>query len=97
LGKKPNERFDGIASPQAAQLAAQTLSNETTVIIPGSGHGALFSFGLPDGSPANPCAQKVVASFLENPMSPDTSCGSTLSPPTFTTSPGGMMPSKRAP
>jgi pimeloyl-ACP methyl ester carboxylesterase len=89
--------FDGITSPQAAQLAAQTLSNSTTVIIPGAGHGALFSFGLPDGSPANPCAQKVVASFLDDPTSPDTSCVSTLSPPTFTTSPGGMMPSKRAP
>jgi hypothetical protein len=79
----------------ASCISACCLGSPDGYVIPG--HGALFSFGLPDDSPANPCAQKVVASFLANPFAPDTSCVATLSTPTFTTSAGGMMPSKRVP
>lgn len=78
--------FDGKTAPLAAVYAASTLQNSTTVIIPGAGHGALFLIGLPDSSPAKPCAQNIVASFLANPFAPDTSCVGTLTPTPFTVS-----------
>lgn len=40
--------FDGKTSPQWAVYAASTLQNSTTVVIPGSGHGVAFGYGLPD-------------------------------------------------
>jgi pimeloyl-ACP methyl ester carboxylesterase len=84
--------FDGKTSPQWAVYAASTLQNSTTVIIPGAGHGALFLIGLPNDSPAKPCAQHVVASFLSNPMKPDTGCVATLTAPPFTTSASPLPP-----
>lgn len=77
--------FDGKSSPQWAAYVAGTLQNSTNIVIPGAGHGALFLFGLPDSSPAKPCTQHVVASFLSNPMQPDIGCVAGLSPEPFTT------------
>jgi hypothetical protein len=84
--------FDGKTSPQWAINVAGTLSDSATVVIPGAGHGALFAFGLPDDSPARPCAKQVVASFLANPSAPDTSCVDSLTPPPFSGSPGNLSP-----
>lgn len=78
--------FDGKTAPQWAVYAAGTLENSTTVIVPGAGHGTLFLIGLPDDSPAKPCAKGVVESFLSNPMAPDTSCVASLTPYPFATS-----------
>jgi pimeloyl-ACP methyl ester carboxylesterase len=76
--------FDGKTSPQWAVYAAGTLEKSTTVVIPGAGHGALFQIGLPNKK-AKDCAQSVVASFLSNPMKPNTGCVATLKAPNFTT------------
>ncbi len=84
--------FDGKTSPQWAIYAAGTLENSTTVVIPGGGHGALFLIGLPDDSLAKPCAISVVASFLSNPMAPDTSCVGSLTPYLFGTSSSVLSP-----
>ncbi|MGO9454423.1 MAG: alpha/beta hydrolase [Candidatus Binataceae bacterium] len=66
--------YDGKTSPMWAIYVAKTLSNSTTIIIPGIGHLV---------TPQSPCAQTVFQSFLENPTSPDTSCVAGLTPPPF--------------
>ena len=66
--------FDGKTSPQWGIYVAGTLENSTVVTVPRSGHGALFLIQLPHDTPARPCTQSVVASFLSNPMAPDTTC-----------------------
>jgi pimeloyl-ACP methyl ester carboxylesterase len=86
--------FDGKTAPQWAINVAGTLQNSTTTVFPGLGHGALFAVGIPDDSPAKPCAQNVVASFLSNPMSPDTSCVSSLTPYPFNTSVNPLAPDR---
>jgi pimeloyl-ACP methyl ester carboxylesterase len=78
--------FDGKTAPQWAIYVAGTLQNSITTVFPGLGHGALFAVGLPDDSPAKPCAQSVVASFFANPAAPDTSCVASLTPYPFNTS-----------
>ncbi len=75
--------FDGKTSPQSAFYAASTLSNSTTVVIPGGGHGALYLVNMAAGSPAIPCSQGVFASFLANPSSPNVGCVGDLTPPPF--------------
>ena len=82
--------FDGKTAPQWAIYVAGTLQNSITTVFPGLGHGALFAVGLPDDSPAKPCAQSVVASFFANPAAPDTSCVASLAPYPFNT---GATPS----
>ena len=57
--------FDGKTSPMWATYVAKTLSNSTTIIIPGIGHLVTAQ---------NQCAESVFQSFLANPTSPDTSC-----------------------
>jgi len=69
-----NGSFDGKSAPQWGIYAAGTLQNSTVVTVPSSGHGALFLIQLPPDAPARACTQDVVASFLANPMMPDTSC-----------------------
>ncbi|MGC1678848.1 MAG: alpha/beta hydrolase [Candidatus Binataceae bacterium] len=69
-----NGSFDGKSAPQWGIYAAGTLQNSTTVTVPSSGHGALFLIQLPPDFPARACIQGVVASFLSNPIDPDTSC-----------------------
>lgn len=59
----------------AADAFARELSNATMIGIPGVGHAV---------SPASPCAQAVVVSFLADPAAPDTSCVGALKPPSFT-------------
>lgn len=66
--------FDAKTSPMWATYVAKTLSNSTTIIIPGIGHLV---------TPQSDCAQTVFKSFLENPTSPDTSCVNGLEPPPF--------------
>jgi pimeloyl-ACP methyl ester carboxylesterase len=67
--------FDPKTSPMWAKYAATTLSNSTTIVVPGIGHWVL---------PQSTCAQSVLASFLANPNTPpDTSCVAELTPPPF--------------
>jgi pimeloyl-ACP methyl ester carboxylesterase len=84
--------FDGKTAPQWAIYVAGTLQNATTTVFPGLGHGALFAIGIPDDSPAKPCSQSVVASFLSNPMAPDTSCVAALTPYPFNTTATPLAP-----
>jgi pimeloyl-ACP methyl ester carboxylesterase len=81
-----NGSFDGKSAPQWGVYAAGTLRNSTTVTVPGSGHGALFLIQLPPDAPARACTQNVVASFLSNPLHPDTTCVASLTVPAFRTS-----------
>jgi pimeloyl-ACP methyl ester carboxylesterase len=67
--------FDTLTSLAGAKAAAASLSNVTIISIPGVGHVV---------SPASPCAQAVIASFLADPHAPDTSCVGALKPPSFT-------------
>jgi pimeloyl-ACP methyl ester carboxylesterase len=67
--------FDTLTSLAGAKAAAAKLSNRTIISIPGVGHFV---------SPASPCAQAVIVSFLDDPAAPDTSCVSAVKPPSFT-------------
>lgn len=67
--------FDTLTSLAGAKQAAAKLSDATIISIPGVGHFV---------SPASPCAQAVVASFLADPAAPDTSCVGALQPERFT-------------
>jgi pimeloyl-ACP methyl ester carboxylesterase len=67
--------FDTLTSLAGAKTAAARLSNATIISIPGVGHFV---------SPASPCAQAVIVSFLADPHAPDTSCVDALKPPSFT-------------
>ena len=67
--------FDTLTSLAGAKAAATNLSNATIISIPGVGHVV---------SPASPCAQAVIVSFLADPHAPDTSCVGSLKPPSFT-------------
>jgi pimeloyl-ACP methyl ester carboxylesterase len=67
--------FDTLTSLAGAKAAAAKLSNATIISIPGVGHAV---------SPASPCAQTVIVSFLADPTAPDTSCVGALKPPSFT-------------
>ena len=67
--------FDTLTSRAGAEAAAAKLSHATIISIPGVGHFV---------SPASPCAQEVVVSFLADPNAPDTSCVGALKPHSFT-------------
>ena len=67
--------FDTLTSLAGAKAAAAKLSNATIISIPGIGHFV---------SPASPCAQAVIVSFLADPDAPDTSCVGALKPQSFT-------------
>jgi pimeloyl-ACP methyl ester carboxylesterase len=67
--------FDTLTSLAGAKAAAARLSNATVISIQGVGHFV---------SPASPCAQAVIVSFLYAPDAPDTSCVGALKPPSFT-------------
>jgi pimeloyl-ACP methyl ester carboxylesterase len=67
--------FDTLTSLAGAKAAATRLSKATIISIPGVGHFV---------SPASPCAQTVVVSFLADPDTPNTSCVGALRPPSFT-------------
>jgi pimeloyl-ACP methyl ester carboxylesterase len=70
--------FDTLTSLAGAKEAAAKLSHATIISIPGIGHFV---------SPASPCAQAVVVSFLVDPGAPDTSCVGALKPQSFAASP----------
>ena len=70
--------FDTLTSLAGAKAAAAKLSNATIISVPGVGHAV---------APQSPCAQAVVASFLADPATPDTSCVGALKPQPFTASP----------
>ena len=70
--------YDAITSAETAEAAAKPLGNSTFVVIPGVGHFVV---------PKSECAQAVMASFLADPMKPDTSCVTWLKPPPFNVSP----------
>jgi len=67
--------FDTLTSLAGAKAAAAQLSNATIISIPGIGHFV---------SPASPCAQAIIVSFLSTPDAPDTSCVGALKLPSFT-------------
>jgi pimeloyl-ACP methyl ester carboxylesterase len=67
--------FDTLTSLAGAKAAAAKLSHATIISIPGIGHFV---------SPASPCAQDVIVSFLADPGAPDTSCVGALKPQSFT-------------
>jgi pimeloyl-ACP methyl ester carboxylesterase len=67
--------FDTLTSLAGAKEAAAKLSNTTIISIPGVGHFV---------SPASPCAQTAVVSFLADPAAPDTACVGALAPQSFT-------------
>ena len=67
--------FDTLTSLAGAKAAAAKLSHATIISIPGIGHFV---------SPASPCAQDVIVSFLADPAAPDTSCVGALKPQAFT-------------
>jgi len=67
--------FDTLTSLAGAKAAAASLSNATIISIPGVGHFV---------SPASPCAQEVIVSFLADPRAPDTSCVGALKSPSLT-------------
>jgi pimeloyl-ACP methyl ester carboxylesterase len=66
--------FDTLTSLAGAKAAAAKLSRATIISIPGVGHFV---------SPASPCAQDVIVSFLADPGAPDTSCVAGLVPQPF--------------
>ena len=70
--------FDTLTSLAGAKAAAAKLSHATIISIPGIGHFV---------SPASPCAQAVIVSFLADPAAPDTSCVGALKPASFAASP----------
>jgi len=93
-----NGAFDGKTSPQWGVYVAGTLENSTTVTVPSAGHGSLFLIGLPEDVPARKCVEGVVASFLSNPMAPDTSCVAGLTDVPFTVpAPGDSSSAQPAP
>jgi pimeloyl-ACP methyl ester carboxylesterase len=66
--------FDAVTPPAQAHIAARTLPNSTSVDIPGVGHGAVTK---------SRCAQRVLASFLTTPSTPNIGCVAQLKPPTL--------------
>lgn len=66
--------YDALTSPFYAEQAAAALPRATLVTIPGVGHFVL---------PKSPCAQQVMASFLADPVRPDTACVAGLTVPPF--------------
>jgi pimeloyl-ACP methyl ester carboxylesterase len=67
--------FDTLTSLAGAQAVAAKLPKATIISIPGIGHVV---------APQAPCTQTVIAAFLADPVTPDTSCIGTLKPPIFT-------------
>lgn len=70
--------FDGVTPASWARRAARTLPNSTVEEFAGVGHVATL---------VSPCAQRVFASFLRTPATPNTACVATLRPPKFTPAP----------
>lgn len=66
--------FDAVTPPSTGESAALPLTNSIVLAFPGVGHGVIQSNG---------CAQEVLASFLSDPASPDTSCVALLEPAPF--------------
>ncbi|MGH9809389.1 MAG: alpha/beta hydrolase, partial [Terriglobia bacterium] len=66
--------FDTLTSLAGAKEAAAKLSHATIISIPSIGHFV---------SPASPCAQDVVVSFLVDPNAPDIACVGALKPANF--------------
>jgi pimeloyl-ACP methyl ester carboxylesterase len=70
-----NGSYDAKTSPMWATYVAKTLSNATTLIVPGIGHFVTAQ---------SPCAQTVVKAFLADPATkPDTSCVAQVKMPPF--------------
>lgn len=69
--------FDAQTAPQWGRYVAERLSHSTVVTVPGSPHGVYHQ----------PCAAKIIASFVDNPQQPDTSCVASVQPPAYTIGP----------
>ncbi len=66
--------WDAVTSTGWSKTVAAGLASATVITIPGAGHFV---------SPGSPCAQAVIASFLQDPAKPDTECVGTLKAPEF--------------
>jgi pimeloyl-ACP methyl ester carboxylesterase len=68
-------RFDPITPPAFGAQAAETLRNSYLFTFPDSGHGIF---------PSEPCAEQVIAAFLDDPQArPDDTCLASRGPPRF--------------
>ena len=67
--------YDPITPPSGSKRVADHLTHATYVEFDGTGHGVFRT---------NPCADQLVLSFVAQPSDPlDTSCVSTVGPPSF--------------
>jgi pimeloyl-ACP methyl ester carboxylesterase len=66
--------YDAQTGPQWGRYVAGRLSRSTAVTVPGWPHGVYHQ----------PCAAKVIASFVDNPLQPDTGCVAAIQPPAYT-------------
>jgi pimeloyl-ACP methyl ester carboxylesterase len=72
-----NGEFDPITPPANSVQAVKTLSNGTSLVFPGMGHGAFLS---------NPCPTGIIFDFLNNPQAvPDSSCIVEMGAPAYFT------------
>ena len=75
-------RFDPITPPAFGEQAAETLRPSYLFTFPAAGHGVFQS---------DPCADRLVAAFLENPQTrPDGACVAAEGPPRFV-APGDLL------
>lgn len=66
-------QFDPITPPKYADTAKATLSNVTSVTLPGGGHSAIIP-----GEPVGGCGFSIMASNIAKPGTPDTACVAAL-------------------
>lgn len=67
-------QFDPITPPSYADLAKQTLSNATSVTLPGAGHSAITG-----GDPVQTCGRAIILRLIADPSrAPDISCAAQL-------------------
>lgn len=69
--------YDGQTGAQWGQYVAQHLPSSHEVTIPGVAHGVY----------TNDCGAAVIASFVDNPQQPDTTCVRSVQPPPYDISP----------
>ena len=65
--------YDAQTAPQWGHYVAQHLSHSTVVTVPGWPHGVYHQ----------PCAAKVIASFIDKPGQADTGCVAAIEPPAY--------------
>jgi len=69
--------YDAQTGPQWGRYVAQHLSQSTVVTMPGAPHGVYH----------HPCGAAIIASFIDNPGQPDTSCIDSVHVPVYAIEP----------